>query len=129
MTPAEALAARAHDDCIDVTTQGRVSGRPHTIEIWFGVIGDQLYLISGNGAGADWYRNLRAHPEASIRFADGQVWSAGVRDVTDPEERRLVGDHMGAKYAYDGDPSIGLTREAWCYDVPVLAFLLIERQS
>jgi hypothetical protein len=28
---------------------------------------------------------------------------------------------MGGKYHWDGDPSIGLTRQAWCYEVPVLA--------
>ena len=128
MTPAEALAAHAHDECIDVTTRGRVSGRPHTVEIWFGAIGDEIYLISGNGLGADWYRNLLTLPDATIRFGDGQHWSARVRDVVDPEVRRLVGDVMGAKYAYDGDPSIGLTRQAWCYEVPVLALALIERQ-
>ncbi|MGZ6987136.1 MAG: hypothetical protein ACXVKP_19735, partial [Ilumatobacteraceae bacterium] len=42
-------------------------------------------------------------------------------DVTDPDERRRVGDVMGQKYQWDGDPSIGLTRQAWCYEVPVLA--------
>jgi hypothetical protein len=28
---------------------------------------------------------------------------------------------MGAKYRWDGDPSIGLTRHAWCFEVPALA--------
>ena len=28
---------------------------------------------------------------------------------------------MGAKYRWDGDPSIGLTRQSWCYEVPLLA--------
>ena len=28
---------------------------------------------------------------------------------------------MGQKYPWDGDASIGLTRQAWCYEVPVLA--------
>ena len=41
--------------------------------------------------------------------------------MTDADERRRVGDLMGAKYPWDGDPSIGLTFDAWCYEVPVLA--------
>ena len=41
--------------------------------------------------------------------------------MTDADERRRVGDLMGAKYPWDGDPSIGLTLQAWCYEVPVLA--------
>jgi hypothetical protein len=47
---------------------------------------------------------------------------AGVaREVSDPVERRQVGELMGAKYPWDGDPSIGLTFDAWCFEVPVLA--------
>ena len=41
--------------------------------------------------------------------------------VTDADERRRVGDVMGAKYVWDGDASIGLTYAAWCYDVPAAA--------
>ena len=43
------------------------------------------------------------------------------RDVTDPDERRRCGDLMGAKYVWGGDPDIGLTYHAWCYDVPAIA--------
>jgi deazaflavin-dependent oxidoreductase (nitroreductase family) len=103
-----------------LTTTGWKSGRPHEIEIWFGVIGDTMYLISGNGPTADWYRNALADPRVTVRLGD-QVHDGVARDVTDPGERRRVGDVMGDKYRWDGDPSIGLTREAWCYEVPVLA--------
>ena len=120
MTPEE-LAAFADDACIDITCTGRRSGRPHTVEIWFGIAGPSLYLISGNGPGADWYRNMLATPSVSVRFADGTVQEGQARDVTDVDERRRVGDLMGAKYHWDGDASIGLTRHAWCYEVPVIA--------
>ncbi len=114
------LSPHAEVECCDVTTIGRRSGNPHEIEIWFGVIGDTMYLISGNGPTADWYRNALANPRVSVRLS-GEVRVGVARDVTDPEERRRVGDMMGQKYTWDGDPSIGLTRQAWCYEVPVLA--------
>ena len=107
-------------DCCDITTVGRRSGRPHEIEIWFGVMDDTLYVISGNGPSADWYRNALANPQVWVRLA-GDVHTGIARDVTDPVERRQVGDLMGEKYPWEGDSSIGLTRNAWCYDVPVLA--------
>ena len=113
------LAAHADDECIDVTTIGRTSGRAHRIEIWFGVMDDVVYLISGNGPGADWYRNALAAGSATIHVAGSDVPVAAA-DVTDADERRRVGDLMGAKYSWDGDPSIGLTRHAWCYEVPLL---------
>lgn len=115
------LAAHAGTECCDVTTVGRVTGRPHEIEIWFGVAGDTVYLVSGNGPTADWYRNALAHPEVVVRFGT-QRHRGLARPVLDGDERRRAGDLMGAKYpAWDGDPAIGLTRHAWCYEVPVLA--------
>ena len=114
------LSEHADVECCDVTTTGRRSGRAHEIEIWFGVIDATMYLISGNGPTADWYRNALVNPHVSVRLA-GETHVGVGRDVTDPNERRRVGDVMGEKYPWDGDASIGLTRHAWCYEVPVLA--------
>jgi deazaflavin-dependent oxidoreductase (nitroreductase family) len=114
------LAAHSADDCCNVTTTGRRTGEPHEIEIWFGVIDDTMYLISGNGLTADWYRNALADSHVSVLLA-GETHDGVARDVTDSDERRRVGDVMGAKYPWDGDSSIGLTRQAWCFEVPVLA--------
>jgi hypothetical protein len=43
------LERYADEECCDVTTHGRRTGRPHEIEIWFGVVGDTVSLIGGNG--------------------------------------------------------------------------------
>ena len=43
------LSAFAEVECCYVTTTGRRTGRRHEIEIWFGVVDDTMYLISGNG--------------------------------------------------------------------------------
>lgn len=114
------LTEHAEDDCCDLITVGRRTGRTHQIEIWFGVVDETMYLISGNGPTADWYRNALANPAVSVCMA-GDVHRGVARAVTDADERRRVGDLMGAKYRWDGDASIGLTYRAWCYDVPVLA--------
>jgi len=114
------LHDHAEIECCDVVTTGRISGRPHEIEIWFGVMGGAMYLISGNGPGADWYRNMLAHPDVLVKLA-GEERVGSARDVIDPDERRRCGDLMGDKYRWDGDPSIGLTRQAWCYEVPAIA--------
>ncbi len=103
-----------------VTTFGRRSGNPHEIEIWFGVDGDALYLISGNGPGADWFRNAQVTPVVSVRI-EGETWRGTARVVIDADERRRMGERMGAKYPWDGDASIGLTFDMWCFDVPMLA--------
>ncbi len=108
-------------DVCHVTTTGRRSGNPHRIEIWFGAHAGVLYLISGNGPGAHWFLNMQAHPEVLVEIGD-DTRTGMARVVNDPAERRLVGDIMGAKHAgWDGDPDIGLTFAAWCYEVPVAA--------
>ena len=39
------LLSLSNEDYCYLTTKGRVSGRPHEIEIWFGVHGNALYLF------------------------------------------------------------------------------------
>lgn len=107
-------------ECCDIVTTGRVTGNPHEIEIWFGVLDDAMYLISGNGPGADWYRNMLSTPEVLVKLG-GEAHIGRARDVVDEDERRRCGELMGAKYVWGGDPSIGLTYEAWCFDVPAIA--------
>jgi hypothetical protein len=52
------LLSLSGEDYCYLTTKGRVSGRPHEIEIWFGVHGNTLYLLSGGGEESDWVKNL-----------------------------------------------------------------------
>lgn len=76
-----------------LTTTGRRSGSPHTIEIWFALDDDHVYLLSGDGTGSDWVKNLREHPTVGLRLGDRDL-ICQARVVTDPEEderaRRLV---------------------------------------
>ena len=116
----EWVQAHADDDCCDIVTIGRRTGLPHEIEIWFGIMDGAMYLISGNGPSADWYQNLLADPRVIVKLA-GEELVGRASPVTDLEERRRCGDLMGAKYVWDGDPDIGLTYEARCYDVPAIA--------
>jgi deazaflavin-dependent oxidoreductase (nitroreductase family) len=114
------LAEHADLDCCDIVTTGRRTGEPHEIEIWFGVMDGAMYLISGNGPTADWYLNMLARPEVTIRLG-GRELTGRASAVTDLDERRRCGDLMGAKYVWEGDPDIGLTYRGWCYEVPAMA--------
>jgi deazaflavin-dependent oxidoreductase (nitroreductase family) len=110
----------ADREVCDLTTTGRVTGRPHRIEIWFGVGDGKMYFIAGGGPSTDWYRNALAAPGVTVHFPDGDH-GGRARDVTDPDERRRCGDVMGAKYPWDPADSVGITLDEWCYDVPALA--------
>ena len=52
-----------------VSTNGRVSGRDHTIEIWYVEHAGCIYLLSGYGLRADWVKNVQANPEVTVAIA------------------------------------------------------------
>jgi len=91
-----------------LTTTGRVSGRPHTIEIWFARQRATLYLLSGGGNRSDWVRNLRRRPEVVVRIgrrhAQELPGRARVLDPGTPEDE-LARDLLVEKYqpSYSGD--------------------------
>ena len=93
-----------------LTTIGRVSGRPHTIEIWFALDGRTLYLLSGGGGRSDWVRNLRRHPEVTVRLGRRDAAEVpGNARVVEPgsDEDDLTRRLVTAKYqpTYGGDLS------------------------
>lgn len=89
-----------------VTTTGRSSGRPHTIEIWFAMDRGRVYLLSGGGEGSDWVQNLKAHPTVGLRIGDRDML-ARAHVVEDPDEdalaRRLLVEKYTARYGGDLD--------------------------
>lgn len=93
------------DDFCYLTTTGRVSGRPHTIEIWFATRDRRrLYLLAGGGERSDWVRNLMANPAARVRVGEAEFDAAGAV-ITDAVERRGAAQLVFDKYQprYTGD--------------------------
>ncbi|MDP8971502.1 MAG: nitroreductase family deazaflavin-dependent oxidoreductase [Actinomycetota bacterium] len=80
-----------------LTTTGRRSGRPHTIEIWFAVDGGRLYLLSGGGQRSDWLRNLLANPEVRLRLGE-RIWTATARVVDQADQDGLARRLLATKY-------------------------------
>ena len=87
-----------------LSTIGRISGRPHTIEIWFALEGSILYLLSGGGRRSDWVKNMIAMPEVKVRIRDREL-PGRARIVTDEAECERARDLLVAKYQqrYGGD--------------------------
>jgi len=98
----------ANEQFCDLTTTGRVTGRPHTIEIWFGLNGRTLYMLSGNGPRerADWVRNLMKIPAVSVHIGESEFVGVG-RIVDDAQEDALARRLLLEKYepTYSGDLS------------------------
>ncbi len=97
MTFRDLLAAHAGDGVCHLQTIGRASGRPRTIEIWFGTDGERIYLLAGGRHRAHWVRNLLADPHVRIRIG-GQTLP-GVARVTEGEDREALARRLlAAKY-------------------------------
>lgn len=96
------LAARSF--CY-LTTRGRVSGRPHRIEIWFAARDDVVYLLSGGGDRSDWVRNLVTDPAVIVEVGGLQVEGTARILGRGSDEDRRARDSVFDKYqpAYGGD--------------------------
>jgi deazaflavin-dependent oxidoreductase (nitroreductase family) len=97
MPPFERLA---DEGVCYLTTTGRVSGKAHTIEIWFGLREGIVYLLSGGGDRADWVKNIRKDPRVRLRIgtrtvpARARLLRAGTKE--DAAARELLdGKYMG----------------------------------
>jgi deazaflavin-dependent oxidoreductase (nitroreductase family) len=82
-----------------LTTTGRVTGRPHEIEIWFAIEDLTLYMLSGARDRSDWVKNLQRTPEVTVRIA-GECFKGDARVVEDPEEDELARRLLVEKYEH-----------------------------
>jgi deazaflavin-dependent oxidoreductase (nitroreductase family) len=80
-----------------LTTTGRVTGKPHQIEIWFGLNENTLYLLSGGMDKSDWVKNLLKTPSVTVRVAS-HTFNATTRIVTDEKEETMARNMLADKY-------------------------------
>jgi deazaflavin-dependent oxidoreductase (nitroreductase family) len=94
----------ASEEYCYLTTTGRMTGRPHRIEIWFAIGRDTLYMLSGGGHRSDWVKNLRREPAVTVEIGDAK-FDGRARIVADPSvderARALVHDKYAAGYRRD----------------------------
>ena len=94
----------ANEDYCYLTTKGRVSGRDHTIEIWFALDGRKLYMAAGGRDGADWVKNLSQTPAVAIKLGDvrlrGRARIVGGGDE-DSRARQLLFEKYSGRYSGD----------------------------
>jgi deazaflavin-dependent oxidoreductase (nitroreductase family) len=105
-----------------LTTTGARSGQRHTTPLMYVPDRDRLLVIASNaGAPAHphWYRNLLAHPEATVEVGADTFEVRAV--VLEGAERQQLWDRIVASYPFFTDHQAKITRE-----IPVVA---LERKS
>src|ERR1041384_6047133 len=85
-----------------VTTKGRRTGKPHTIEIWFCMRERTAYILAGDGERSETGRNLHADPDVVGQNGE-QTWGARARGGGEQEEKTFVRTMLPAKYAHRED--------------------------
>jgi deazaflavin-dependent oxidoreductase (nitroreductase family) len=91
------LQKLAHADFCYLTTTGRITGRPHTIEIWFAIHEQTLYLLSGGRDKSDWVKNALHTPAVKIKI-NSITLTGTARLVTGTEEDRHARKIVLEKY-------------------------------
>ena len=72
MTLAGFEAALERTDEIELTTTGRVTGKPVSCPVWFVRRGEKLYLVPGDGTDSQWYKNLLNTPAVRLSARGAQ---------------------------------------------------------
>jgi F420H(2)-dependent quinone reductase len=103
-----------------LTTVGRVSGRSHTIEIWFALNGHTLYMLSEGRDKADWVKNAILFPHVLVRIKD-TVFPGQARLAKDTAEDALARRLIANKY----ESSDGQDPNAWYNSALPLAVDLV----
>lgn len=91
------LDSVADEDFCYLTTTGRITGQPRTIEIWFAAHGQTLYLLAGSRENAGWVKNLTRTPNVTVHIAQRQ-FTGSARLVEQADEDILARQLVVDKY-------------------------------
>jgi deazaflavin-dependent oxidoreductase (nitroreductase family) len=68
---------------------GRKTGKLHFTPANYAIINGMVYCLAGFGRKADWFLNLKAHPEVELVLPGRAVFGAA-EEVTDPHEALMA---------------------------------------
>jgi len=80
----------ADEKYIYLTTKGRKTGKPHTVELWFAAAGKMIYL-SHEGAYTDWMKNILE--DSRVGFKIGKAQFKGNARMAKSVDAFEVGKH------------------------------------
>jgi hypothetical protein len=80
----------ADEKYIYLTTRGRKTGNPHTVELWFAIAGKEIYL-SHEGACTDWMKNILE--DSRVEFKIGKTQFKGNARIAEAGKVFELGKH------------------------------------
>ena len=92
----------AGEKYIYLTTRGRKTGKPHTVELWFAVAEKKVYL-SHEGTYTDWMKNILENSQVEFRIGKTK-FKGNAHIAKDGEEAFELGKHaLYLKYYGNAD--------------------------
>ncbi len=106
-----------------LTTNGRRSGVPRTVELWFVVDGRTVYFLAGGGERAQWIRNASVDGHVNVRLGSTDYAGRSRRPVPGSDEETNARRSMAAKYQgwQEGQPLSAWAARALCLAVDLAA--------
>ena len=112
----------ADEKYIYLTTKGRTTGNPHTVELWFAVAGGRVYL-SHEGAYTDWMKNVLK--DDRVEFRIGRIQFRGKAHIIKSGEAFEIGKHaLYLKYYGKADED---TINDWFSESTIIEISMIDR--
>jgi deazaflavin-dependent oxidoreductase (nitroreductase family) len=81
---------------IYITTKGRRTGKPHTVQVWFAYADGKIYL-SHEGAYTDWMKNLEKNEKVNGKIAN-MNFEAKAKIVGESNSREIGKKALYEKY-------------------------------
>jgi hypothetical protein len=76
------LSGLSHEKFIYLSTRGRITGKTHTVELWFAWRNGKIFL-SHEGKATDWMKNIQKNPSVNFKIGDksfsgqGRIFASG----------------------------------------------------
>lgn len=99
---AEIRRALEKTSCMMLTTRGRKTRKPRTVELSFALRGDEILCLAGSGGKVNWYQNLLKHRDVSIEIKGHHL--DGKAEPVSGDRKRAVAeilDLFRKKYGVD----------------------------
>ena len=110
----------ADEKYIFLTTRGRKTGNPHTVELWFAIAEMEIYL-SHEGAYTDWMKNILE--DNRVEFKIGKIQFRGNARIDESGEAFESGKHaLYLKYYGKADED---TINDWFSDSTIIEISMI----
>ena len=91
----------AYEKHIYLTTRGRKTGNPHTVELMFAVAGNKIYL-SHEGKHTDWMKNILKDNRVEFKIGKTQ-FKGNAQTITDGDAFELGKHALYLKYYGNAD--------------------------